>query len=86
MRLYRRRPAGCSPRVLSSIVTTAAMSRIAVPEMLRAVSSPIACDGRGYSRSGTLGSLIPPILMVLTVFHRRSVSCSLLAAIPRDLC
>ncbi|AVX05944.1 sialic acid TRAP transporter permease protein SiaT (plasmid) [Maritalea myrionectae] len=58
----------------SSIATTAAMSRIAVPEMLRAKYHPSLATGV-VAASGTLGSLIPPsILMVLYgIFTEQSI-------------
>ncbi|MEP0455109.1 MAG: TRAP transporter large permease subunit, partial [Roseibium sp.] len=43
----------------SSIATTAAMSKIAVPEMLKAKYHPSLATGV-VAASGTLGSLIPP--------------------------
>ncbi len=49
----------------SSVATASAMSRIAVPEMLRHKYDPSLASGV-IAASGTLGSLIPPsILMVL---------------------
>lgn len=49
----------------SSVATASAMSRIAVPEMLRHRYDPALASGV-IAASGTLGSLIPPsILMVL---------------------
>lgn len=49
----------------SSVATASAMSRIAVPEMLRHRYAPSLASGV-IAASGTLGSLIPPsILMVL---------------------
>ena len=49
----------------SSVATAAAMSRIAVPEMLRARYDPALATG-SIAAAGTLGSLIPPsILMIL---------------------
>ncbi|MFT6659573.1 TRAP transporter large permease [Maritalea sp.] len=58
----------------SSIATTAAMSKIAVPEMLRAKYHPSLATGV-VAASGTLGSLIPPsILMVLYgIFTEQSI-------------
>lgn len=58
----------------SSIATTAAMARIAVPEMLRAKYHPSLATGV-VAASGTLGSLIPPsILMVLYgIFTEQSI-------------
>ncbi|MBN8211220.1 TRAP transporter large permease subunit, partial [Bacillus sp. NTK071] len=49
----------------SSVATAAAMSRIAVPEMVRAGYDKALATG-SVAASGTLGSLIPPsILMIL---------------------
>lgn len=49
----------------SSIATAAAFARIAVPEMLRARYSPALATGC-VAAAGTLGSLIPPsVLMIL---------------------
>lgn len=49
----------------SSVATAAAMSRIAVPEMLKARYDPALATG-AIAAAGTLGSLIPPsILMIL---------------------
>lgn len=49
----------------SSVATAAAFSRIAVPEMLRAKYAPSLATGC-VAAAGTLGSLIPPsILMIL---------------------
>ncbi|MCA1777258.1 MAG: TRAP transporter large permease [Loktanella sp.] len=58
----------------SSIATTAAMARITVPEMLRANYHPSLATGV-VAASGTLGSLIPPsILMVLYgIFTEQSI-------------
>ncbi|MEC7256335.1 MAG: TRAP transporter large permease [Pseudomonadota bacterium] len=58
----------------SSVATSAAMSRIAVPEMIRAGYDRALATGC-VAASGTLGSLIPPsILMVLYgVFTQQSV-------------
>lgn len=58
----------------SSVATSAAMSRIAVPEMIRAGYDKALATGC-VAASGTLGSLIPPsILMVLYgVFTQQSV-------------
>jgi len=66
----------------SSIATTAAMSRIAVPEMLRAGYHPSLATGV-VAASGTLGSLIPPsILMVLYgIFTEQSIGKLFIAGI-----
>ncbi|MGP9820399.1 TRAP transporter large permease [Salinarimonas sp. NSM] len=66
----------------SSIATTAAMSRIAVPEMLRAGYRPSLATGV-VTASGTLGSLIPPsILMVLYgIFTEQSIGQLFIAGI-----
>jgi len=66
----------------SSIATTAAMSRIAVPEMLRANYHPSLATGV-VAASGTLGSLIPPsILMVLYgIFTEQSIGQLFIAGV-----
>ena len=66
----------------SSIATTAAMSRIAVPEMLRANYQPSLATGV-VAASGTLGSLIPPsILMVLYgIFTEQSIGQLFIAGV-----
>ncbi len=66
----------------SSIATTAAMSRIAVPEMLKAGYHPSLATGV-VAASGTLGSLIPPsILMVLYgIFTEQSIGQLFIAGI-----
>ncbi|AQQ05343.1 C4-dicarboxylate ABC transporter [Roseibium algicola] len=66
----------------SSIATTAAMSRIAVPEMLRAGYHPTLATGV-VAASGTLGSLIPPsILMVLFgIFTEQSIGQLFIAGV-----
>jgi tripartite ATP-independent transporter DctM subunit len=58
----------------SSVATAAAMSRIAVPEMIRAGYDKALATG-SVAAAGTLGSLIPPsILMVLYgVFTQQSI-------------
>lgn len=65
----------------SSVATAAAMSRIAVPEMLRARYEPGLATGVVAS-AGTLGSLIPPsILMVLYgIFAEVSIGTLFIAA------
>ncbi len=66
----------------SSIATSAAMGRIAIPEMMRYRYDPGLATG-SVAVAGTLGSLIPPsILMVLyAIFAQVSVSSALLAGI-----
>lgn len=66
----------------SSIATSAAMGRIAIPEMLKYRYDPGLATG-SVAVAGTLGSLIPPsILMVLyAIFAEVSVSRALLAGI-----
>ena len=66
----------------SSIATSAAMGRIAIPEMLKYRYDPGIATG-SVAVAGTLGSLIPPsILMVLyAIFAEVSVSKALLAGI-----
>lgn len=70
----------------SSIATTAAMSRIAVPEMLRAKYHPSLATGV-VAASGTLGSLIPPsILMVLYgIFTEQSIGQLFIAGVVPGL-
>ncbi|MEQ8442569.1 MAG: TRAP transporter large permease [Alphaproteobacteria bacterium] len=66
----------------SSIATTAAMSRIAVPQMLSAGYHPSLATGV-VAASGTLGSLIPPsILMVLYgIFTEQSIGQLFIAGV-----
>ena len=66
----------------SSVATAAAMGRIALPEMINAGYAPGLATGVVAS-AGTLGSLIPPsILMVLyAVFAEVSISKMLVAGI-----
>lgn len=66
----------------SSIATSAAMGRIAIPEMLKYKYDPGLATG-SVAVAGTLGSLIPPsILMVLyAIFAEVSVSSALMAGI-----
>ncbi|MEO1193461.1 MAG: TRAP transporter large permease [Pseudomonadota bacterium] len=66
----------------SSVATAAAFSRIAVPEMLKSKYDPgLACGS--VAASGTLGSLIPPsILMILYgIFTETSISQLFLAGV-----
>lgn len=66
----------------SSVATTVAMGRIAIPEMMRAnydkslAAGTVAC-------SGTLGSLIPPsvLMIVYAIFTAQSVTALFLAGI-----
>ena len=66
----------------SSIATAATMGRIAIPEMIRYRYDPGLATG-SVAIAGTLGSLIPPsILMVLyAIFAEVSVSQALMAGI-----
>ena len=66
----------------SSVATAAAFSRIAVPEMLKAkYNKGLACGA--VAASGTLGSLIPPsILMILFgIFTNTSISTLFVAGV-----
>ena len=66
----------------SSVATAAAMSRIAIPEMLSRKYDPgLACGT--IAASGTLGSLIPPsILMILYgVYAEVSIGAMFLAGV-----
>ncbi|MDI1343662.1 MAG: TRAP transporter large permease subunit, partial [Pseudolabrys sp.] len=66
----------------SSVATASAMGKIAIPEMLRYRYDPGLATG-SVAAAGTLGSLIPPsILMVLyAIFAEVSVSRALLAGV-----
>lgn len=66
----------------SSVATASAMGRIAIPEMMRYRYDPGMAAG-SVAAAGTLGSLIPPsILMVLyAIFAEVSVSKALMAGI-----
>ena len=66
----------------SSIATAAAFSRIAVPEMLRAKYNVGLATG-SVAAAGTLGSLIPPsILMILFgIFAETSISALFMAGV-----
>ena len=66
----------------SSVATASAMGRIAIPEMLRYRYDPGLATG-AVAAAGTLGSLIPPsILMVLyAIFAEVSVSQALVAGV-----
>src|SRR5690606_13029989 len=74
--------AGFSAASGSSIATAAAMGRIAIPEMLKYRYDPGLATG-SVAMAGTLGSLIPPsILMVLyAIFAEVSVGKALLAGV-----
>jgi C4-dicarboxylate transporter DctM subunit len=66
----------------SSVATAAAFSRIAIPEMLKAKYAPsLACGA--VAASGTLGSLIPPsVLMILYgIFTDTSIGALFIAGI-----
>ena len=64
----------------SSVATAAAMSRIAVPEMIRAGYDKALATG-SVAAAGTLGSLIPPsILMILFgIFTQTSIGALFMA-------
>ncbi|MCA2012070.1 TRAP transporter large permease [Pararhodobacter sp. CCB-MM2] len=64
----------------SSVATAAAMSRIAVPEMIKAGYDKALATG-SVAASGTLGSLIPPsILMILFgIFTQTSIGALFMA-------
>lgn len=66
----------------SSVATASAMGRIAIPEMMRYRYDPGLATG-SVAAAGTLGSLIPPsILMVIyAIFAEVSVSKALMAGI-----
>lgn len=66
----------------SSVATSAAFSRIAVPEMLRAKYAPsLACGA--VAASGTLGSLIPPSVMMILfgIFTETSIGALFVAGL-----
>lgn len=58
----------------SSVATAAALSRIAVPEMLKARYNPSLASGT-IAAAGTLGSLIPPSILAIIygVFAEQSI-------------
>ena len=66
----------------SSVATAAAFSRIAVPEMLKAGYAPSLATG-AVAASGTLGSLIPPsVLMILYgIFTDTSIGALFVAGV-----
>ena len=65
----------------SSVATAAAMSRIAVPEMLRAKYDPALATGV-IASAGTLGSLIPPSILIILygIFAEVSIGTLFIAA------
>lgn len=66
----------------SSVATAAAFSRIAVPEMLKARYQPgLACGS--VAAAGTLGSLIPPsiLLILFGIFTDASISALFIAGV-----
>lgn len=70
----------------SSVATTVAMGRIAVPEMLRAGYDKSLATGT-VACAGTLGSLIPPsiLMIVYCIFTGQSVSALFLAGVVPGL-
>ena len=66
----------------SSVATSAAFSRIAVPEMLKSNYKPSLATG-AVAASGTLGSLIPPsVLMILYgIFTETSIGALFLGGV-----
>lgn len=66
----------------SSVATAAAFSRIAVPEMLKARYSPSLATG-SVAASGTLGSLIPPSIMMILfgIFTETSIGALFVAGV-----
>lgn len=66
----------------SSVATAAAFSKIAVPEMLKAKYSPSLATG-AVAAAGTLGSLIPPsVLMILYgIFTETSIGALFVAGV-----
>lgn len=66
----------------SSVATASAMGRIAIPEMMRYRYDPGLATGC-VAAAGTLGSLIPPsiLMVVYAIFAEVSVSKSLMAGI-----
>lgn len=68
----------------SSVATAAAFSRIAIPEMLKAGYAPSLASG-SVAAAGTLGSLIPPSVLLIVYGLTMDVSISTLflaAVIP----
>lgn len=66
----------------SSVATAAAFSRIAVPEMLKAKYDPGLATG-SVAAAGTLGSLIPPsvLLILYGIFTETSIGALFLAGV-----
>jgi len=66
----------------SSLATSAAMSRLAIPEMLRAKYNPALASGC-VAASGTLGALIPPSIMFVIYgwYTQTSIGLLLIAGI-----
>ncbi len=66
----------------SSLATAAAMSRLSIPEMLRARYQPELASAV-VAASGTLGSLIPPsiLLIIYGLFSEQSIGDLLLAGV-----
>ncbi|GGL49816.1 TRAP transporter large permease [Wenxinia marina] len=66
----------------SSVATAAAFSRIAIPEMLKAGYAPSLASG-SVAAAGTLGSLIPPsvLLIIYGLMMDVSISTLFLAAV-----
>ncbi|WP_417700613.1 TRAP transporter large permease [Pseudophaeobacter sp.] len=66
----------------SSVATAAAFSRIAIPEMLKAGYAPSLASG-SVAAAGTLGSLIPPsvLLIIYGLMMDVSISALFLAAV-----
>lgn len=66
----------------SSLATAAAMSRLSIPEMLRARYQPELASAV-VAASGTLGSLIPPsiLLIIYGLFAEQSIGDLLLAGV-----
>lgn len=74
--------AGFSAASGSSLATAAAMGRLAIPEMLRLKYDPGLATGVVAS-AGTLGSMIPPsiLLILYGIFAEQSISALLIAGI-----
>ena len=77
-----RRVGACGWAASGSSIATTGMSKIAVPEMLKAKYHPSLATGV-VAASGTLGSLIPPsILMVLYgIFTEQSIGQLVIAGV-----
>jgi tripartite ATP-independent transporter DctM subunit len=74
--------AGFSAASGSSLATAAAMGRLAIPEMLRLRYDPGLATGVVAS-AGTLGSMIPPsiLLILYGIFAEQSISALLIAGV-----